>query len=182
MLLMVFHGESWNILGHGLHEMSVGFPVAFAILACLMAAAFPQTGKVVRWTLRWALVAAVAAFVFGINAAGGLGEAWEEVWGEASMGLHALAATLFLVGLVIVVLIGKKESGDAVSKCEKNLLLFLFVIAGATSWLGGEHALHEEGENEGETAQVIPLEMESESDTHEDADDTDDHDSTPHDH
>ena len=151
------HGESaWNILGHEAHQMSNGLPVAFAALAALMVLFLPRIAPVVRWTVRWTLWITLIAIATGINAAGGITEALEEVVGDITLGRHAILATLFLITLLVGVALGRKNRDrHELSPGERWVVLGGFLMVAATGWFGGEHALHEERE-EGGLASASP--------------------------
>ncbi|MCH7494306.1 hypothetical protein IIA16_06325, partial [bacterium] len=100
---------AWNILEHPLHAMTNPFPLAFAALGFLMVLFLPRIASVVRWVAPWTLLAAVVAFVTGVNAAGGLAEALEEIGEDMTLARHAIAASLFLVTLLVAVALGRRQ-------------------------------------------------------------------------
>lgn len=151
------HGEAWNILGHPLHAMTNGFPLAFAALGALMILLLPRIGPVVRWGVRWTFLAAVVAYATGVNAAGGVAEALEEIGEEVSLGRHAILASLFLVTLLVAMAIGRRQRDNhELSGGERWAVLLAFLIVGAAAWFGGEHELAEEREEEMELATPQP--------------------------
>ena len=135
--------ETWNLLGHPLHAMLAGFPLAYAALALLMFLFLPRVGPVARWAGRWTLAAALVAVVTGIAAVGGLGEVWGAMAEDSSLGRHAWVAGATLAVMTIAVLMGHRpRHPHELARGEAVMLALSFSLVTATAWLGWEHSLY----------------------------------------
>lgn len=163
----------WDLFGHPVHPMAVGFPLAFGVLALLMSTLLPAAGPVVRWTVRWTALAAVGAVVTGVAAAGGPGEALAEARSDPTLARHALLALAATAAVLGAAWAGKGAEGK-LSRLERAGVAGFALLVVVASWLGGDHVLAEERDERAEPSVALPAPGP--------ADDGEAHDHADHDH